>query len=161
MTQQEPKQNPKFLSLTNKTLRVGSQIYQLRNITNLDIVRVKPNYIVTLQAILVLFFVGSFLFVLEFEMIQILGLLAWIIALTGIVERIFKKRRYGLLMETNAASKTLVSSPDKDFMQKLIGKIYEVMNNEDIAASYVFNMQDKSIKIGGDAINSDLTTGDY
>lgn len=160
MSQQSNKQTPKFLALTNKTLKVGSQIYQIRNITHVEIVKLKPKRIVTNKAIIVFLLIGILLKAVEIYNLRFLAYLSFSIASFGILESIRKKVSYGLILETNAAKNILFSSSDREFMQLLNTKIYEVMNNEDVPASYIFNMQDRSVNVGG-SVGGDVISGDY
>jgi flagellar motor component MotA len=110
-----------------------------------------------MKTIIIAGFIGALL--VSVESVAFVGLLAFIVVVFGILERILKKTNYALILETSAGNQTLITSPDKEFMEKLVSKIYEVMNHEDLPANYVFNMEDRSINVAGD-IGGHAISGD-
>lgn len=58
-----------------------------------------------------------------------------------------KKKKYGVHIETNSGGTSLIASTDESSIDEIIEKIVEVMNNQDVPASYTFNVSD------GDIIN--------
>ena len=142
--------------MTNKTLKVGHETYNLRNITKTGIYTIKPTYIVTIKGMTIAFIIGMILVSIDNGTAKLFGIIIFAIGILGIVERLMKKNRYGLQLETAAGSKTVVSSPDKEFMGQVIDKIHEVMEREDVAANYTINMQDKSIKIDGNVSGTEF-----
>lgn len=152
-------EQPQYLQLSNRTLRFGSRIYQLRNITNVSTIKIRPTYIVSLKGFVVsgiLFFV---LMAFETTYTRVAGLIALLVFAGGIIERVKKKPDYALHLETSAGSQKLISSPDKAFIEEMVSKIYGFMDDDSLEAKYVFNLEDKSIRIEGDAHNSVLATG--
>lgn len=89
--------------------------------------RIQPTYIVSIKGFIIsgiLFFV---LISMEIEIARIIGLISLLIFVGGIAERLMKKPNYALHLETNAGSQKLISSSDKNFIQKIIGQIYSFM----------------------------------
>lgn len=140
------------LSITNKTITLGSTIYQIRNITTVGKYRVKPKYwfptgFIILSGLLGV--IGIYLAAVNRE----LSFLNWFntvalgLAVLGGLERTTKTDNYGLSLETSAGSARLITTKDESLIDKIIQRLHEVMNNQDSPANYTFNIAD------GDIIN--------
>ncbi len=148
------KEKPTVLKLSNRTLKIGHETYNLRNLTKIGIYEIKPKHLFSVKWMLIFFIVGMVLVSIEDATAALVGFIVFCLGLCGIVERFIKKTSYGLQIETSSGSGTLVSSPDKKFMERVIDKIHEVMEKGEMAANYIIDMQDKSIHIGGNVERS-------
>jgi hypothetical protein len=140
------------LSITNRTLTLGSTVYQVSNITSVGKYRIKPSYIFKIRFIIMCS-------ILSWLAIQLAGnnpdtlILKWLagivisLVILGLLERLTKTKKYGLSIETNSASSRLISSKNEKLIDRIIDKLIEIMNNRDAPANYTFNVAD------GDIIN--------
>ena|GEM_PF-2344193 len=145
-------QSMSTLSITNRTLTVGSTVYQVSNITSVGKYRIKPIYFFKLRFIIIC----SVLSGLAIQLVRnnpdtlilkwLTGIVITLVVL-GVLERLTKTKKYGLSIETNSARSQLISSKSEKFIDKIIDKLMEIMNNRDAPASYTFNVAD------GDIIN--------
>lgn len=140
------------LSITNRTLTLGSTVYQVSNITSIGKYRIKSSYIFKLRFISIcsfLSFSGVFLIKNNPDNL-ILNWFTWCtvsFVILGFLERLTKSKKYGLSIETNSASTQLISSRDEKLINKIIDKIREIMDNRDAIVKYTFNVA------SGDIIN--------
>ena len=141
--------NMSTLKVTNSTITLDNKVYQVRNITSVGKYRIKPNYFFKLKFIIA----GVILSLLGIEWMKNnpdVSLFTWsVIILTalGIIERFTKAKRYGISIETSAGSMKLLTSKDEILIDRIINTIAQIMNNQDKAANYTFNISD------GDIIN--------
>lgn len=140
------------LSITNRTLTLGSTVYQVSNITSVGKYRIKPSYIFKLRFIIicsVLSWLGIYL-VKNNPDTLILKWLTWgviTLVVLGLLERFTKSKKYGLSIETNSGGARLIASKNEKLIDKIIDKLMEIMNNRDAPVNYTFNVAD------GDIIN--------
>jgi hypothetical protein len=140
------------LSITNRTLTLGSTVYQVSNITSVGKYRIKPSYLFRRRFIIACGMLGWFSTQLVQNNPDILvlkwlaGILIFLVTL-GILEHLAKTKKYGLSIETNSASSRLISSRNEKLIDRIIAKIVEIMNDRDAPANYTFNVAD------GDIIN--------
>jgi len=140
------------LAITNRTLTLGSTVYQVSNITSVGKYRLKPGYIFRLRFIVICGVLG-WLGIQRIKSNPDVSALKWftwtVIALAalGVVERFTKTKKYGLSIETNSGGARLIASKDESLIDRIIAKIIEVMNNRDSPVNYTFNIAD------GDIIN--------
>ncbi|MEO0644654.1 MAG: DUF6232 family protein [Cyanobacteria bacterium J06650_10] len=151
---------PKYLSISKRTIRFGSRVYQLRNVTNIAMLTINPTYISTIQGFLVSGILFLILISIDNFVSKLLGILALLSFGLGIYERVSKKPEYALQIETSSGSQNLISSSDKAFIKNIISKIYMFMDDEEQDAKYVFNLEDRSISVKGDVTESVLLSGD-
>lgn len=152
---------PQYLQLSSRTLRFGSQIYQLKNITNVAMIKIRPWYFVSIKGFIIsgiLFFV---LAPIETDFARIVLFISIIIFIGGICERLIKKPYYALHLETSAGSQRLISSSDKNFIEQIVSKIYSFMDDDSLDAKYVFNLEDRSIQVEGNISHAKLASGDH
>ena len=140
------------LSITNRTLTLGSTVYQVSNITSVGKYHIKSSYIFKLRFIVICGFLSWLGIYLAKNNPDILFLkwFTWgVIALVffGFLERFTKGKKYGLSIETNSASTQLISSRDEKLINKIVDKLREIMDNRDAAVKYTFNVAN------GDIIN--------
>lgn len=140
------------LSITNRTLTLGSTVYQVSNITSVGKYRIKPSYIFKLRFIVIC----SFLSWLGIYLVKnnpdalIFRWLTWsaiALVVLGILERLTKTKKYGLSIETNSGGARLIASKNEKLIDKIVNKLMEIMNNRDAPVNYTFNVAD------GDIIN--------
>lgn len=131
----EPVLDMSILSITNSTISLASTVYQIKNIAQVGKYRIRPKYFFNITFIIISGLIG-------FMFPRLL-----ILPFVGIVERILKKKKYGVRIETNSGGTSLIASTKESFIDEVIEKIVEVMNNQDIPANYTFNISD------GDIIN--------
>ena len=160
----EPK--PKYLSITSRTIRFGSRVYQLRNVTNIAMLTIQPTYSITMKGFVISGILFFILMSIDNSVSRLFGLLALAVFGYGIYERSTKKPEYALHLETSSGSQKVISSDDKSFIEKIVAKIYMFMDDESIDSKYVFNLEDRSIKVDksisveGDVKESTLLSGD-
>ncbi|MEB3342793.1 DUF6232 family protein [Okeania sp.] len=137
------------LNITNNTITLANKVYQVRNITSVGKYRLKPKFFFKLNFI----FVGVILSLIGIEWMRSNPDVQWfafsVIFVTGlgIIERFTKGKRYGITIETSAGSAKLLTSKDEGLIDKIIQTITRIMNKQEQAANYTFNISD------GDIIN--------
>lgn len=137
------------LNITNNTITLANKVYQVRNITSVGKYRIKPSYFFKLKFI----FPGIILSWVGIEWMKSNPDVQWftysVIFLTvlGIIERFTKAKKYGISIETSAGSAKLLTSKSEALIDEIINTITRIMNNQDKAANYTFNISD------GDIIN--------
>jgi len=148
----------KTLSITNRTITLGSTVYQVSNITSVGKHPLKTKYIFKLRFIIICSaFIGlGILLVIANPNVILLkwltGTLAAFVGL-GIFERFVTPRKYILVLRTNAGNPELIASKNQKFLNKIIDAITEIMNHRDVPVSYNFNIAE------GDIINQSGSFG--
>jgi hypothetical protein len=146
------------LSITNRTITLGSTIYQVNNITSVGKHPLKTKYILKLHFIIIcsaFIGLGILLVVANPDLILLkwlTGTLAAFVGL-GIFERFVTPKKYILSIRTNAGSAELIASKNQKLLNKIIDKITEIMNHRDVPLSYNFNIAE------GDIINQSGSFG--
>jgi hypothetical protein len=136
------------LLINNRTITLGSTIYQIRNITSIGKYKIKPSYFFSITAILVCF--GAAILCAQANTsLNRLAAIAGLLGVIGILERFLRKTRYGLSLETNASSSRLVVSEDQGFIDTIISKMHQVLQDQETPANYTFNVAQ------GDIINQE------
>lgn len=139
-------------------------MYKLDTINRVSVHTLKPSYSIKNLGIIRFLLFGMLVsyggIAFNDEKIKLIGVLLFFIGIGGIVERFIRKNKYALKLTFNFGGESLVGSQEKDFIEKIVNKIYEFMNNPDPRNSYVFNMEDRSITVGGDSIGGYFKTGD-
>ncbi|MEH1863962.1 MAG: DUF6232 family protein [Nostoc sp.] len=140
------------LSITNRTLKLGSTVYQVSNVTSVSKYRIQPRYTFNIRFIIIcglLSWLGVELVKRNPDML----VLNWVIVILfsfvvlGILERFIRPKKYGLSIITNSGGVQLIASTNQKLIDKIIDKLIEIMNNRDAPANYTFNVSD------GDIIN--------
>ena len=99
--------------------------------------------------------------------LQIVGLLMIVIDILVLPRYVLNitSQEYGMVIEGNSGEKEVLLSPDKEGMIKVVLKLYEVMNTEEIKSFNVYSQnnrieyyEDNSIKVG-ESIGSNFVTG--
>jgi Family of unknown function (DUF6232) len=146
------------LSITNRTLTLGSTVYQVSNITSVGKYLIKPSYRFKLRFIIIcslLSWLGIYLVKNNPDNLILKwftwGVVAFVVL--GLLERFTKSKKYRLSIETNSASSRLIESRNEKLIDKIVEKLMEIMNDRDAPASYTFNVAD------GDIINQSGTFG--
>ena len=141
------KEEPKFLSITNKTLRYGNQTYQISNLTHVAKYEIekKPKIKTSVLIWAIVICIGSFLqsanSVGEFI---IVSLITGTVAVVGVRERIAPPT-YAFSLETSSGSSKLFSSTNEQFIDNLIARISRIMDDDTVPVSYSVNIADNSI----------------
>lgn len=138
------------LLINNKTITLGSTIYQIRNITSIAKYKLKTNYFISLKAILICLGI-AFQSTQATSSVNAFTMLGASIALAGIAERFARKTKFGVSIETSSASTRLITSPDEEFIDSVINRMHQVIQDQDTPASYTFNISE------GDIINQSGT----
>lgn len=140
------------LSITNRTVTLDSTVYQVSNITSVGKYRIKSNYRFKLRSIAIYSFLG-FIGIHWVQNNPDISIAKWFtgifltLAILGTLERFLKPKKYGLSIETNSGGIRLLSSNNGKFLQNIVDKLIEIMNNRDQPAHYTFNVSE------GDIIN--------
>ena len=141
------KKSNKTIDITDKTIRAGHEVFQISNLTKVSKHFAEANNSGNLSAILVGSFISlvSLMFVLgEPGLLPILGLIAGgAIAYVGWSN--WEVDRYGFQIETNAGSKRFFNSTSEPFIEDLILRICDIMNENSNGVSYTVNIDDKKI----------------
>ncbi len=114
------------LVLTNETLSFSGVTIQLRNVTRFSMHEIKRHHRVSLGLLII----SAVLFLLSWSW-KGWGFLSFITALItgyGIYEY-FRPKLYGLVIELSSAFHYILSSTDKEGIEKVYGRISEAMRN--------------------------------
>lgn len=146
------------LSITNRTITLGSTIYQVSNITSVGKHPLKTKYIFKLRFVIIcsaLIGLGMLLVIANPDVILLKWLTGTVAAFVGlgIFERFVRPKKYVLSIITNAGSAELIASKNQKLLNKIIDKITEIMNHRDVPVSYSFNIAE------GDIINQSGSFG--
>ncbi|NJL39107.1 MAG: hypothetical protein HC899_21925 [Leptolyngbyaceae cyanobacterium SM1_4_3] len=121
----------KTLSITNRTITLGSTIYQVSNITSVGKHPLKTKYIFKLRFVIIciaLIGLGILLVIANPDVILLkwlTGTLAAFIGL-GIFERFVRPKKYALSIITNAGSAELIASKNQKFLNKILIKLLKL-----------------------------------
>ncbi|NEQ38444.1 MAG: hypothetical protein F6K40_20100 [Okeania sp. SIO3I5] len=164
-----------ILKIRGKTLIYGNTIYQISNITSISLVERKNTKKRRTKTYSALLFVGVLLLVpisiilLSYpnRNLQIVGLLMIVIDILVLPRYVLNitSQKYGMVIEGNSGEKEVLLSPDKEGMIKVVLKLYEVMNTEEIKSFNVYSqdnsvkLEDNSIKFQGTSIASSFVSG--
>jgi len=146
------------LSITNRTITLGSTTYQVSNITSVGKHPLKTKYIFKLRFIIICSaFIGLGILLVIANPDGILlkwftGIFAAFVGL-GIFERFVTPKKYILSIRTNAGSAELIASKNQKLLNKIVDKITEIMNHRDVPVSYNFNIAE------GDIVNQSGSFG--
>ncbi len=133
------------LKITNKIIKYGSTIYQLKNISHAEIVKKNVTEIKMIGNI------GGMMFILGVPMFFasdiVLKIISIIIMLVGIFLLLRATKThifYGLVFETNSGAQNLFYVSDKSFMEKINIILSEALS-EISPIDYDININDKKI----------------
>ncbi|NEQ84391.1 MAG: hypothetical protein F6K26_30735 [Moorea sp. SIO2I5] len=150
-----------FLKIRGKTLIFGNVVYKIDNIASIGLVDL--SYTATYKQpmhknSLVLFIImiialATVLYGFSSNIIVVIAIGAWLIYDSN--KTISKKiKKYGMTIYTNNGLKKILVSRDKEFLEKVIWTLSDVMNSnepKDITFNFeTLDMSDKSIEIQGD-----------
>jgi hypothetical protein len=177
------KPNPEKLVITDRTLRVENQTYQIKNLTFVENRRVDTPHRFGCGSLIVLIGLVAITAIVLVRFDEIIAvnvpaqyddmiplislalaallLLFSIFFLVGIFERLTYRPVYELMLETNAGSTALLSSRDRRFIDTLVEIITQIMDDESHAVNYRINVRNRNIeRIKGDKVMGDKTAGD-
>lgn len=140
----------KFTEFSQKTVRFGDSIYQLKNVTGFTIGVLEKRQIQwTLVVILIAIGVASLVIVVG---IVPLGIAGWMI-----YSHYTQVQEYGFTLELNSGKKTSFISSDKQFLGQIVSELYRLMEGD--IDSLTVNWFDRSLQVSGD-VKGILATGD-
>lgn len=152
-----------ILKIRGKTLIFGNSIYQIPNISSLEVVDLStvkpiPKYFLWLLIIgLVLLFIPNA--GLRILGVVILGVLGWLFYR---FQQNKNRSRYGLSIRLNAGTQTIIVGDNLDFLKEVMLVLYNIMNTDELrAVNFSFDqrcIEDKSITIQK-MMGSSLITG--
>lgn len=152
------------LLITNKTLKIDYPyvVYQINNITSMDKRFRKPNYWLILnivyQHLVALFITFVFLGFINaiFKNPTIVGSLALLfivllifLMIKNIIDLLQKKVEYSVSIFTNDGKSVTIPSNNGQFIDNIMSRIYEVMENEDTPVNYHFEVEGDIIQQNG------------
>ncbi|NEO54844.1 MAG: hypothetical protein F6K54_18215 [Okeania sp. SIO3B5] len=152
-----------FLKVRGKTLVYNNTIYQISNISSISLVERKKAkkrtkiYSASLFIGVVLLAPISIILLSYPNMnLQIFGLLMIVIDILVLPRYILNitYKEYGMIIRGNSGDKQTLFSPDKEGIIKVILKLCEIMNTEEITSVNVYSqdnrikLEDKSIQVG-------------
>lgn len=165
------REQPDTLFITNRTIKFGSLTYQIKNLTFVEKRRLKRKFWVSLGALLgALILAASAGYALKQYPEDILRFLPepedllaeenWVAlgtsaaasvivvstALLGLLERLFRRRRFELTLETSSGSTGLLASRQEWFIDELVEIITAIMDDDAPALNYSVNVRKKIIK---------------
>lgn len=136
------------LLVTNRTITLNNRVEQIRNIMSVGKYVKRPNFYVSTSLI----FIGGFLGILclgnsseELFFLIWIGLSLLGIAALGILERLIKKKKYVLSIETNNGIARLVYSENERKIDEIISGIHKVMKNQNVPVNYTYDIEDGDI----------------
>ena len=132
------------LKINNKTITLQSRIYHIRNITSIGKFKIKPRYSFSIMVILVCFGAAIFCAQVGSSLNRLAAIWASLGGI-GILERFLRKTKYGISLKTNAASTALIASKDEKFIDEIIEKMHQVLEDQDTPVSYTFNVAEGDI----------------
>jgi len=151
-----------FLKVRGKTLIFHNSIYQIANISSLDLVDLSttkpiPRYFMWLLLIgLILLFIPGNIKILGIATLGVLCLLFYK------YEQNKSKTRYGMSIRLNSGTRTIIVSDDIKFLTEVMLTLNNIMNSGEVS-DIIFNfdqrqIEDKSIRIG-QMLGSNVVTG--
>ena len=117
--------NKKIITITKKTVRFASNVYQTKNIAGFSEGEVDIRSIPWVYVIAVVI-VGLILHSFNGEV----GVLLTLAGISGGVWNFAKPKHYGLLLTLNSGDKTLFTTTDKPGLKKVISLLYDFVESE-------------------------------
>ncbi|MEA5495741.1 DUF6232 family protein [Limnoraphis robusta Tam1] len=164
----EPEPYP-GLTFTKKTVKFGSSVYQVRNITYFKVVKYKKEiqetyrwnstFLFSGAGIATLSVVGGSILIGGIGLLFLLGAL-FSISLPKIQEQVI----WGLLFETNSGEQVLFTCRDRKFLETVIAEFYRIMDGEYDLLTYsniYVNFRDLIIDPQENSIRNITVTGNY
>nr|WP_321454910.1 DUF6232 family protein [uncultured Cohaesibacter sp.] len=131
--------------ITNHTISAGNEIYNIKNLTKLS--KYKENANNKERNYAIVFGIIIFISLITISQSEEISIFYYLIPITFIIFGIFfrKKPKYSLVLETSAASKSLFSSTNSKFIDKIISLVHSAMENQESSIDYTINLNDQSI----------------
>lgn len=138
------------LTLTNKTLSIGSKVYQIRNIARVSTYTVKPTSSWSYKRIAVLGILGLLLLLTigDAPILGLVGLVMFAAAGYGVWDHLRQTDSYALRLESGASVDALIASDNRSRIQEIVGRIVEAMNNDDVPISQTWNITAEELRMG-------------
>ncbi|MCJ8279379.1 MAG: DUF6232 family protein [Rivularia sp. ALOHA_DT_140] len=136
----------KVITITNRTVRFGAEVYQTHNIAGFGEGEVEIGKIPWIALIFV-FVVGSVLAVMGSFNAALVGLgnLLAIASFAGLMWNLLKPKHYGFLITLNSGDKRLFSTIDKPGLRHVTSTIYDILERNK-EATYQVTVNNSSIK---------------
>ena len=153
------------LKIRGKTLICKNTIYQISNISSISLVerkkvkkRTKTYSALLFVGVVLLVPISIILLSDPNRNLQIVGLLIIVIDILVLPRYVLNitSKEYGMVIEGNSGEKQVLYSPDKEGIIKVILKLCEVMNTEEIRSFNVYS-QDNSVKLEDKRIQSGIS----
>jgi hypothetical protein len=145
----------KVITITKRTVRFSSNVYQTHNIAGFGEGEVDIGTIPWI-ILIVVFIIGLIIGV--FNINNGVCLLLIVASIGGAVWNFFKPKHYGFLINLNSGDKKLFTTTDKENLQKVIAVIYELIET-DKEATYQLSVNNSKVNgnfiqghVGGDVL---------
>lgn len=148
-------ENPKSIEFSNKTVRFGDCIYQLRNITGFKVGELPKQ---KLQILLVAGSIAGFLFFLTVGQNGFIGFVFLAIAGWILFSHFTQLQKYGFILELNSGNTTSFVSDDRRFLGNIVTVLYKLMEG-DIEGTIIANWNDRTVNVYG-AVTGAISTGE-
>jgi hypothetical protein len=143
---------PESIVITKKIVKFGSCVYQFHNVTGFGLAKVKSSNKIPMLIILLVFFVGAFLFISSFFITWFYeqkewGILVFLLGVVGGLVNLFLPKRIGLELYVNSGDNVIFITADKSGLMNVISQLCEFMESstEDIK---VININQSHATIG-------------
>ncbi len=133
-------QKDKVITITNRTVRSGLEVYQTHNITGFGEGEVEIGSIPWF-ALIVLIIVG--LIMSPFN--SSVGTLMIMAAIAGGIWNFVKPKHYGFLMTLNSGDRKLFITTDKSGLRQVVSTIYEIIETNQ-EATYQISVSNSNIQ---------------
>lgn len=142
--------NMSQLLVNNKTITLGKRVYQVRNITSIGKYKLGIKYVFRINFVIACIGLGIISVYVTSSFSWITTVFA-VLASIGILERMLRRHRYGISIETNSGNSRFIASKDERFIDTVIGKMHQVLQDQDTPVSYTYNVaQGDIINMSGD-----------
>lgn len=158
------------LLITNKTLKIDNPyvVYQINNIASMDKRYKKPDYSIIFSTIIFCIFIALFtsslivnvlrIFFIPYSisgLVALINIFFWIrLMIKTILYILRKKGSFSVAIFTADGKSVTIPGESEQYIDDIMSKIYEVMQNEDIVVNH-------HLKVNGDVIvqNGNFDTG--
>ena len=143
-------ENPSYIQFSNKTVRFGDSLYQIKNITGFEVGKI-PKQKLQIMLVLGLIIGGILLLTIGVGLI-LLGVAIWMIASHSL-----QVQKYGFILKFNSGGSTSFISNDMMFLKRISSSLYELM--EGSIDGLTVNWSDSSVTVNGE-VKGVISTGD-
>jgi hypothetical protein len=143
-------ENARFVEFSKRTVRFGDELYQLRNVTGLEVGEL-PKGKFPLIPVLVMFVAGLALIAVGIGLIP-LGIAGWMT-----FSHFSQSQKYGLILSLNSGQSTSFVSKDKKFLGNIVSALCKLMEGD--IDGVTINFQDRSVNVHG-SVKGNISAGD-